>query len=1621
MSTTLTQAQRTALDAAATLARLGVPLFLARRDPAASTGFRLPSGWQHTEPDPTVPDRWEPGMALCAVMGVALDLLDVDPRNGGDLSALESVPRVYGVAATPSDGMHAFIAPLGAGSHDNVRPGVDVKGGFADGSSRGFAFLAPTERASKVTGETAAYRWVSGPEPWVDPDDVSGETLAARVAEVRGASGMRTPGGPDWWREFMASGEPQSQAAALRAIEAKLGEVTAWDAHAGTGFRTVLMRAALTLGGYVGGGWLDETDATERLEAACADAWGAPDDDDRQWITQGLADGAARPFHVYTPDDELRFGGDTAPAPVGNPHPGQRWTVYTGIGTEPYDPAGCAHDQEHAEAVLARCAPVLRYATDAGTWVRRSDADAWTETAGDQAGAAVSDVARLMPLGATPVPRDAADRTPEHWQAVRRASYLSSPGSGKIERKIRAVVAGGSHPSALRVADLDTEPELIWAGGVAWDLRASADEPTPAGLDPTTPHLHTAAVVPARVPTPAWDRFTATVWPDPEVRAWALRVLSVALTGYPDAALPVLYGPERTGKTSLIQLLVRLLGTYGHSADARLLGSGADNTHASVVYALKGRRLSFIDEGPRRGHLAIERLKQLTGGGALTGNAMRANPITFTPTHTLVMTTNDEPPITDPALRARIRLLPCEADQHEVRRARQAITDAVWADEAPGVLAALMAETARWLAAPDSAGNPAAPAVVRETVGEMATAQSPVAEWVSACTVPAEPGTAGRTLHRRFVTWMEGQPVYRRQSAPTETAFGRSLTELGFPAGKAEGHWVRPLSVMGMGPDGVVGPEPTGPGHMPVRRVGGGLMAGFDDQPARPENRSSTPVSNGVVAGLAGMSSTSNDNTHTTTTNGGPHDNTGPETSKCPPDPPGGGGPNVGSPATTGPVEFGGGTRQEPATGHDPVTRPQDPVDNSNSGSLSTERDESGGWAAAFDREQAERDAKRRATLGLTTEDEDAAEVARLAERNRATREAAALADQEKITKAEARARLKADKIAAAVAQASGETLALPAVVDRDGHTLAVTVDQARAVLDAALGRSGALTVDVETTGYPTGHADYALRSVQLGDHVAAVVLDPDETHQRRLAAEFLAAAPRLHAHSATADLVPLAMAGLCDHDEAWTRMHDTVLAAKLADPASTGSDPGLKRLAAAVLGDTATAPGADAAREAVFKAGKWLTNTKTDTPPERSGWAQIATGSTVMLRYAASDVLDTAALTRTLPAPPAAVLERERRFQAMTARVTHRGVALDAERVRRLHAEHTAAADELGGRIRAEYGIDNPGSTDQVGAALLDRGAGLPLTKTGKPSVTAAVLEKLRHAEGPVGELAATVLDYRHHRTLLGLFLGPYAELCDRGDGRARPTIYTLSADTGRTSATRPNIQQLPKTGGVRACITADPGQMIVSADFSSVELRVAAALSQDPTLLAFLAEGRDLHAEVARQVWGESAGKAERYVAKRIVFGRLYGGGIPTLAAQAGVSEGVASSAVDVLDALTPGLSAWSGSVRDAVKGGHTRFPTRSGRIVHLPREYPHKAPNYCIQGEARELLVDAYLRLADTRWADAVNFPVHDEIDLFVPEDEAGEATAALVSAMETELYGVAITAEASAPSFAWADST
>lgn len=293
----LTDDQRAALDHARHLIECGVPVFAASPalkpkagggmewDPTGGhegMGYWLPKRWQTRKPDLAELDQWLPGDALCAVMGHVVDGVDVDPHKGGaeSLASLNgTMPKVYGVASTPSGGQHHLIAALGVHSRDAVLPGLDIKAGVSDEErgGHGFIFIAPTAKLSKTTGEVGAYRWEVGPEltplDLLGPGkDKTGADLAARVEAAHAAKGkaFRTYTGPAYAGPAYGALDPAQQAQAagaqserVESLRGRLAAALAWKEgytdHKGRGWEQLALGAATELACMVACPWLPMT------------------------------------------------------------------------------------------------------------------------------------------------------------------------------------------------------------------------------------------------------------------------------------------------------------------------------------------------------------------------------------------------------------------------------------------------------------------------------------------------------------------------------------------------------------------------------------------------------------------------------------------------------------------------------------------------------------------------------------------------------------------------------------------------------------------------------------------------------------------------------------------------------------------------------------------------------------------------------------------------------------------------------------------------------------------------------------------------------------------------------------------------------------------------------------------------------------------------------------------------------------------------------------------------------------------------------------------------------------------------------------------------------------------
>ena len=356
-------------------------------------------------------------------------------------------------------------------------------------------------------------------------------------------------------------------------------------------------------------------------------------------------------------------------------------------------------------------------------------------------------------------------------------------------------------------------------------------------------------------------------------------------------------------------------------------------------------------------------------------------------------------------------------------------------------------------------------------------------------------------------------------------------------------------------------------------------------------------------------------------------------------------------------------------------------------------------------------------------------------------------------------------------------------------------------------------------------------------------------------------------------------------------------------------------------------------------------------------------------------------------------------------ARIETRGLRLDSAALERLGSELAARIGDLEERIHELAGGPfDIGSPKQLGEVLFDK-LQLPETKktqkTKRASTRAEVLEELAAQH----ELPALVLEYRELTKLKSTYVDPLPTLVSKETGRLHTRLHQTVAATGRLSSSDPNLQNIPARTElgrkVRRAFVAAPGNRLLSADYSQIELRVLAHLSGDPALLEAFQRGEDIHARTAAEVFaGFGLDPAEaRRRAKIVNFSVIYGKTAFTLGREIGVSTGEAQAFIDAYFARYARVRALIEEIRETARNAG-RVTTLFGRQRLIPeiraqnrarREAAERmAVNAPIQGAAADLIKIAMLgverALAGT--SGALLLQVHDEL---LVEAEAGEAEA------------------------------
>jgi len=258
------------------------------------------------------------------------------------------------------------------------------------------------------------------------------------------------------------------------------------------------------------------------------------------------------------------------------------------------------------------------------------------------------------------------------------------------------------------------------------------------------------------------------------------------------------------------------------------------------------------------------------------------------------------------------------------------------------------------------------------------------------------------------------------------------------------------------------------------------------------------------------------------------------------------------------------------------------------------------------------------------------------------------------------------------------------------------------------------------------------------------------------------------------------------------------------------------------------------------------------------------------------------------------------------------------------------------------------------------------------------------------------------------------------------------MGARTGRMSITDPALQTLPSGDATvrRAFIPKDENHVIISSDLDQVEFRLTAAFSGDEKLIQLFhdadATGGDVFTEIMRQVYQDTTlqkSDPRRKLIKGVVYGKLYGAGVDKMALTAGVQTEVMRAVVDGFDGNYPGVKDLQRNIEDAGMRrlraeGQGYVQTRTGRRLPCDDDRVYSLTNYLIQATAAEVFKQNLVKLDQADLTDLLIVPVHDEIVLQAPREDAEEVKKIVQECMTTrDGWAVPLTAGADGPFENW----
>lgn len=352
-------------------------------------------------------------------------------------------------------------------------------------------------------------------------------------------------------------------------------------------------------------------------------------------------------------------------------------------------------------------------------------------------------------------------------------------------------------------------------------------------------------------------------------------------------------------------------------------------------------------------------------------------------------------------------------------------------------------------------------------------------------------------------------------------------------------------------------------------------------------------------------------------------------------------------------------------------------------------------------------------------------------------------------------------------------------------------------------------------------------------------------------------------------------------------------------------------------------------------------------------------------------------------------------------------GIKIDTELLKTLSVEYSSELHQLSESIYQLAGESlNLNSPKQIGEILFGKLSlpGAKKTKNGAQSTSVDVLEKL----APEYPIVQKILDYREVQKLLSTYIDALPTQIYSGSGRIHTSFNQTVAATGRLSSTNPNLQNIPvrtEMGKrIREAFIASCGNVLISADYSQIELRILAQLSKDEFLIQAFSEDKDIHtltASAIYKVFPELVTPEMRRAAKTINFGLMYGMGPINLSKQLGISYSEAKTFIDAYFLQFPCIKKFMEStIENARQLGYTETLLGRRRLIpeinsanrNIREAAERTAINTPVQGTAADIIkiamINIHKEIANICSNARMILQVHDELVFEVPENEAEE---------------------------------